>query len=51
MLIDKGLELNIKDQNGKTAFSICFEENNTPILDVFLSKISLNDDPTIFFSF
>jgi len=36
--------MSAKDKNNKTAFSLCLELDNAPVMEVLISKVSLNDD-------
>lgn len=46
-----GANLNIKAKDGKSPFTIAFENGMTELLKLFGKNIDLNEDPTLFFAF
>jgi len=51
MLLDSGASVNIKAKNGKTPFSLCFENAMLDMVDLLGGSIDLNQDPSLFFAF
>lgn len=51
ILIASGANLNIKTKEGKSPFSMAFENGMTDLLKIFGSNIDLNEDPSLFFAF
>lgn len=51
ILLSSGADLNIKNKEGKSAFTLAFEHGMTELLDIFGSNIDLNKDPSLLFAF
>lgn len=50
-MIASGASLNLKTKEGKSPFSLAFENGMTELLDIFGSNIDLNQDPSLYFAF
>jgi ankyrin repeat protein len=51
LLIQNKAELSLKDKNEQTAFSVCLEKDNAPLLEFLKDKVSINNEPQLFFAF
>ncbi len=51
LLIQNGADLSLKDKSNHTAFSICLEKDNAPLLEFLKDKVSLNKEPDLLFAF
>ena len=51
LLIQNGANLSIKDKAHRTAFSVCLERDNAPLLEFLKDKVSINNEPELFFAF
>ena len=51
LLIAKGADLSLKDKQEQTAFSVCLDRDNAPLLEFLKDKVSINREPQLFFAF
>jgi hypothetical protein len=50
-LISNGAELSAKDKEHRTPFAVCLERDNAPLLEFLKDKVSINNEPELFFAF
>ena len=50
-MIQHGADLTIKDNQKRTPFTICLNNDNAPLLDFLKDKVSLNREPELLFAF
>lgn len=43
--------MSLKDKLNRTAFSVCLDNDNAPLLEFLKDKVSINKDPGLFFAF
>jgi S-adenosylmethionine:tRNA-ribosyltransferase-isomerase (queuine synthetase) len=41
----------LKDKRNKTAFTICLQQDNAPLLEFLKDKVSINNEPELLFAF
>lgn len=51
LLIQSNADLSLKDKKEKTAFSVCLQMDNAPLLEFLKDKVSLNKEPELLFAF
>lgn len=50
-MIQHGADLSLKDKQNHTAFSVCLNMDNAPLLEFLKDKVSLNKEPELLFAF
>lgn len=51
LLIQNGADLSLKNKDNHTAFSLCLQMDNAPLLEFLKDKVSLNKEPDLLFAF